>query len=140
MADSTHQVTDNVVESRTPLVGFAQTRAITLFSLLTYAWSWALWLAIATLIPDNQADTFGVPLFLTGAFGPMVAALMTRWLTDRDLKICPVWTGWSSLGRGRAFGLGAFFRRASGAVGSDCKGARFCAALAVAFALEHVHV
>lgn len=140
MADSTHQVTDNVVESRTPLVGFAQTRPITLFFLLAYAWSWALWLAIATLIPDNQADTFGVPLFLTGAFGPMVAVLMTRWLTDRDLKICPCGQAGPAWGEGWRLAWEHFFRRASGAVGSDCKGARFCAALAVALALEQVRV
>jgi uncharacterized protein len=109
MADSTDQVTDHVVESRTALVRFAQTRPLTLFFLLTYTWTWALWLGVAALIPDNKAETFGEPLFLTGAFGPTVAALITRWLTDRDLKICHIFTGWSSLSTGLVFGLGAFF-------------------------------
>jgi uncharacterized protein len=105
MADSTEQV----AEQRTGLVRFAQKRPLTLFFLLTYAWAWTLWLGVAALIPDNKAETFGEPLFLAGAFGPTIGALMTRWLTDRDLKICRVWTGWYNLSSGLAFGLGAFF-------------------------------
>ncbi len=109
MADSTNQVTAQGVRPRTALVRFAESRPLTLFFLLTYAWSWTVWLGMAALIPDNKADTFGVPLFLTGAFGPTVAALITRWLTNRDVKICRVWTGWANLGKGLAFGVGAFF-------------------------------
>ncbi len=60
-------------------------------------------------MPDDKAESYGVLLFLTGAFGPTVAALITRWLTDRDLKICHTWTGWGSLATGLVFGLGAFF-------------------------------
>jgi CAAX protease family protein len=109
MADSTDQVTVQVVQPRAALVRFAQTRPLTFFFLLTYAWSWTLWLGVAALIPDNKAESFGEPLFLAGAFGPTVAALITRWLANRDLKICRVWTGWGSLATGLVFGLGAFF-------------------------------
>ena len=108
-ADSTHQVTDHVVESRTALARFAQTRPLTLFFLLTYTWTWTLWLGVGSLMPDDKAESYSVLLFLTGAFGPTVAALITRWLTDRDLKICHTWTGWGSLATGLVFGLGAFF-------------------------------
>jgi uncharacterized protein len=60
-------------------------------------------------MPDNKAEWYGELLVTTGAFGPTVAALITRWLAHRDLKICRVWTGWYSLATGLAFGLGAFF-------------------------------
>jgi|CZKD01.1.fsa_nt_gi membrane protease YdiL (CAAX protease family) len=109
MADSTDQVTDHVVESRTALVRFARMRPLTLFFLLTYAWTWTLWLGVGSLMPDDKAESYGELLVITGAFGPTVASLITRWLADRDLKICRVWTGWSSLATGLAFGLGAFF-------------------------------
>jgi len=90
-------------------VRFARSRPVTIFFLLTYAWSWVWWLGVVALVPDNKVETYGVPLFLVGAFGPTVAALITRWLTDRDLRICRVWTGWRSLASGLAFGLTAFF-------------------------------
>lgn len=48
-------------------------------------------------------------MFLAGAFGPTVAALITRWLTHRDLKIYRLWTGWYALAAGLGFGLCAFF-------------------------------
>jgi uncharacterized protein len=109
MVDSTEQGADHVVESRTALVRFAQTRPLTLFFLLTYGWTWILWLGVGSLMPDNKAESYGELLVITGAFGPTVAALITRWLAHRDLKICRVWTGWYSLATGLAFGLGAFF-------------------------------
>jgi membrane protease YdiL (CAAX protease family) len=109
MADSTDQVTDHVVESRTALARFAQTRPLTIYFLLTYAWTWTLWLGVGSYMPDDKAESYGTLLVVGGGFGPMVAALVTRWLSDRDLKICRVWTGWSSLGKGLAFGLFAFF-------------------------------
>ena len=90
-------------------IRFARSRPVTLFFLLTYAWTWSWWLGVAALVPDNKADTYGEPLFFTGAFGPTVAALITRWLADRDLKICRLWTGWYRLAGGLVFGLGAFF-------------------------------
>jgi membrane protease YdiL (CAAX protease family) len=109
MVDSTEQGADHVVESRTALVRFAQTRPLTLFFLLTYGWTWTLWLGVGSLMPDNKAESYGELLVITGAFGPTVAALITRWLAHRDLKICRVWPGWGSLATGLAFGLGAFF-------------------------------
>jgi uncharacterized protein len=105
MADSTKQVSEHWAG----IAKFAQKRPLTLFFLLTYAWTWAWWLGVAALIPDNNAEIFGEPVFLAGAFGPTVAALVTRWLTDRDWKICRLWTGWYNLACGLAFGLGAFF-------------------------------
>jgi uncharacterized protein len=109
MVDSTEQGADHVVESQTALVRFAQTRPLTLFFLLTYGWTWTLWLGVGSLMPDNKAEWYGELLVTTGAFGPTVAALITRWLAHRDLKICRVWTRWYSLATGLAFGLGAFF-------------------------------
>lgn len=105
MADSTSQI----AESPTALAPFAQKHTLILFFLLTYAWTWTWWLFLPRFLPDNKADTYGEALFLAGAFGPTVAALIVRWLTDRDFKICRVWSGWSSLAAGLAFGLGAFF-------------------------------
>jgi len=105
MADST----ERVAEQRTGLVRFAQKRPLTLFFLLTYVWTWTWWLGVAALIPDSKAETFGQLVFLAGAFGPTIGALVTRWLTHRDLKICRVWTGWYNLAMGLAFGLCAFF-------------------------------
>ncbi|HEY6371369.1 MAG TPA: type II CAAX endopeptidase family protein [Candidatus Sulfotelmatobacter sp.] len=109
MADSTEQVRDQVVASRAALVRFAQTRPLTLFFWLTYAWTWTLWLGVGSYMPDDKAESYGTLLVLTGGFGPMVAALITRWLSDRDFRICRVWTGWCSLATGLVFGLGAFF-------------------------------
>ena len=109
MADSTEQITGQVVQPRTALVRFAQTQPVTLFFLLTYAWTWTLWLGVGSLMSDNKAESYGEALVITGAFGPTMAALITRWLADRDLKICRVRTGWSNLAAGLAFGLGAFF-------------------------------
>jgi membrane protease YdiL (CAAX protease family) len=110
MANSTEQdSTGQSVRPNSAIVRFAQTRPLTLFFLLTYAFTWTLWLGVGSLIPDNKAEQFGELLVLTGAFGPTLAALITRWLTDRDLNICRVWTGWRSLGTGLAFGLTAFF-------------------------------
>ena len=105
MADPTNQGT----EPRTALARFAQTRPLTLFFLLTYGWTWILWLGVGSVMPDNKAESYGELLVITGAFGPTVAALITRWLAHRDLKICRVWTGWYSLATGLAFGLAAFF-------------------------------
>ena len=105
MADSTEQF----ATPKPAIVRFAQTRPLTTFFLLTYLWTWTLWLGVASLIPDNKAEQFGELLIIMGAFGPTVAALATRWLSDRDLNICRVWTGWSSLAVGLGFGLGAFF-------------------------------
>jgi uncharacterized protein len=105
MAESTEQI----VESRAALAGFAQKRPVTLFFLLTYAWTWTLWLGVAGLIPDNRAESFGELLIITGAFGPTVAALVTNWLAKRNLNICRVWTGWRNLAIGLVCGLAAFF-------------------------------
>lgn len=90
-------------------VRFAWSYPITFFFLLTYGWTWTFWLGVAALILDSKAETFGQPVFLAGAFGPTAAALITRWITHRDLKICRLWTGWSNLAVGLLFGLIAFF-------------------------------
>ena len=105
MADPAEQL----AEAPSFPVRFARTRPLTFFFLLAYAWSWTIWLGVASLVPDNKAETFGEQLFLAGAFGPTVAALVTRWMSHRDLQICHIWTGWRSLATGLAFGLAAFF-------------------------------
>jgi len=90
-------------------VRFARSRPLTLFFLLTYAWTWVWWLCVPRFVPDDKAESYGELLFLAGAFGPTVAALVTRWLAARDLKICHIWTGWRGLATGLGFGLTAFF-------------------------------
>jgi hypothetical protein len=71
MADPAEQL----AEAPSFPVRFARSRPLTLFFLLAYAWTWMLWLGVARLVPDNKAETFGEPLFLTGAFGPTVASM-----------------------------------------------------------------
>jgi membrane protease YdiL (CAAX protease family) len=44
-----------------------------------------------------------------GAFGPSIGALVTRWLSEGDLRICRVWTGWGALLIGLAVGVAGFF-------------------------------
>ena len=94
------------------LVRFAQTRPLTLFFLLAYAWAWTCWLivlvAIHQKVPGSNSDAFDISLFITGAFGPTLAALITRWLAYRDLKICFLWRGWRSFVIGLAVGLLCF--------------------------------
>jgi membrane protease YdiL (CAAX protease family) len=107
MADSAEQFT----RPRNALVRFAQARPLTLFSLLAYLWSWTLWGSLA-LLPQGWNSSFDrllIAVFIVGICGPTVAALVTSWLANRDLRICRVWTGWRSLIAGLAFGLAAFF-------------------------------
>jgi len=103
MASSTEQFVDRPSFA----VRFARSKPLTLFFLLTYAWTWTWWLGLPRFVPDDKAETLGELLFLAGAFGPTVGALITRWLSHRDLRICRVWTGWYSLASGLAFGLAA---------------------------------
>lgn len=92
---------------------FANARPLTLFFLLAYFWSWTFWVIVPwvmdQLAPKFNSDAFDISIFIAGAFGPTVAALTTRWLTHRDLKICPLWTGWRSLLIGLGAGLAVFF-------------------------------
>jgi|HubBroStandDraft_1064217.scaffolds.fasta_scaffold02990_3 membrane protease YdiL (CAAX protease family) len=99
--------------SSSALVRFAQARPLTLFFLFAYAWAWTWWLIALLAIYQKariaNSDAFGISLFITGAFGPTLAALITRRLTYRDLKICSFWTGWRSFIVGLALGLLCFF-------------------------------
>jgi CAAX protease family protein len=106
MADSAEPT-----KPRSALVRFAQARPLTLFFLFTYLWSWTLWGSIALALQhwNSNLDGFLAVVFIVGIFGPTVAALMTNWLANRDLRICRICTGWSSLVSGLAFGLAAFF-------------------------------
>lgn len=109
MASSPEKLVDPQPVDRPSLpVRFARSSPVILFFLLTYAWTWTWWLVVPRFVPDNKAESYGELMFLTGAFGPTVAALITRWLAARDLKICRLWTGWSSLATGLAFCLTAF--------------------------------
>ena len=71
------------------------------------------WLIVPRVIYQRalglNSEAFDLSLFLMGALGPTIGALITRWLANRDLKICRLWTGWYNLAIGLAFGLGAFF-------------------------------
>jgi len=109
MASSPEKLVDLPVVDRPSFpIRFARSRPLSLFFLLTYAWTWTWWLGLPRFIPDDKADIYGELLFLAGVFGPTVAALISRWLAARDLKICRLWTGWSGLAKGLAFGLTAF--------------------------------
>jgi membrane protease YdiL (CAAX protease family) len=103
MADLTEQP-----GTKSALAHFAETRPLILFFLLAYAWSWTFWLIVPPFVSDNHPDVVYVLLFIAGATGPTVAALLTRWLSHRDLRICPVWTGWSRVITGLMVGLACF--------------------------------
>ena len=61
------------------------------------------------LQPEGSiSDVIELSLFLVGAFGPTVAALVTQWLAYRNLKICHIWTGWKALVVGLAAGVSCF--------------------------------
>jgi membrane protease YdiL (CAAX protease family) len=108
MDDSAQQL----AKPKPAVARFAQTRPLIVFFLLAYAWSWTCWLIIPRIVghrPLELNEAFEIILFLIGACGPLVSALVTRWLAYRDLRICRVWTGWKSLAAGLAFGLIAFF-------------------------------
>lgn len=61
------------------------------------------------LAPKFNSDAFDISIFIAGAFGPTIAAFITRWFAHRDLRICRLWTGWRSLLVGLGVGLLAFF-------------------------------
>jgi hypothetical protein len=94
MADSKQQF----VKRRPAIVRFAKTRPRTLFFLLAYSWAWIFSLIVPRVIRQTalgpNSDSFDIPVFITAAFVPSVGALITRWLSQRDRKICPLWTGW----------------------------------------------
>ena len=109
MANSAEQF----VNPTSALVRLAQSRPLTLFFSLAYAWAWMFWLIVPRVlrrtVPGSVSDPFEIALFIVGAFGPTVGALTTRWLAHRDLKICSLWTGWRSFVIGLTVGLAAFF-------------------------------
>ncbi len=114
MAESPVPLTSpDLIKPRSALARFAQARPLTFFFLLAYAWSWTLWAIMLPAFHSSavEAKFYFLPLtlFLGGAFGPTVAALLTRWLGHRDLRICSVWTGWRNLIAGLALGLPCFF-------------------------------
>ena len=109
MASSPEKLVDpSPVDRPSFPVRFARSRPLILFFLLAYAWTWTWWLVLPRFVPDDKAESYGELIIIAGAFGPTVAGLITRWLAARDLKICGLWTGWSSLAAGLAFGLTAF--------------------------------
>ena len=57
----------------------AQTHPLILFFLLTYAWSWTFWLVVPPFVSDKHSDIVYISLFIAGATGPTVGALLTRW-------------------------------------------------------------
>ena len=94
------------------LTHFARTRPLVLFFPLAYAWAWSLWLLVPRTLLLRQgslSDSVELSLFMLGAFGPSVAALVVQWLANRNLKICHVWTGWKPLLMGVAAGVICFF-------------------------------
>ena len=92
---------------------FARTRPLVLFFFLAYAWAWSLWLLVLRnpllLTEGSTGETIGLSLFLLGACGPLVAALVTQWFAYRNLKICHIWTGWKPLLMGVVVGVTCFF-------------------------------
>jgi hypothetical protein len=95
------------------LVRIAQTWPLASFFAIAYLWSWTTWLAVPRLVRQHalgwKFDAFDISLIMVGAFGPTVAAFATQWLAFRNLKICPVWTGWRRMVLGLVFGLTALF-------------------------------
>jgi len=112
MADFATPVTTPEARPTSNLTSFARTRPLTLFFLFAYAWSCSFWLLIPRVFlhgPLGFNESADLIIFLTGAFGPMMAALTTRWLSHRDLRICHLWTGTGSLLTGLLVGVTAFF-------------------------------
>ena len=105
--------TDQFVKRESAPVRFARTSPLTFFFLLAYTWSWTIWAIMLTAngsaAIEASFDFLPLTLFIAGAFGPTVAALTIQWLAHRNLKICPVWTGWRSLITGLVLGLAFFF-------------------------------
>ncbi len=101
------------VQRRSALCRLACHYPLTSFFLVTYCWSWTFWLVIPRIVQHSSlsgvTEALGVPLIIAGAFGPSIGALVTRWLTEGDLRICRVWTGWGALLVGLALGLAGFF-------------------------------
>jgi membrane protease YdiL (CAAX protease family) len=92
---------------------FAQRHPLISFFVLTYVWSWCIWVLVPNLLdylgPKYHTDPVYITIFLSGIFGPTVAALMAQWLAYRDFRICTVWTGWRSFLLGLGVGLASFF-------------------------------
>ena len=100
MADFASPIATPEAKPASILTSFARTRPLTLFFVLAYAWSWTFWLLIPRIFLHGALgfnEAADLIVFLTGAFGPMMAALATRWISHRDLRICHVWTGTRSL-------------------------------------------
>jgi membrane protease YdiL (CAAX protease family) len=95
------------------LLRFAQERPLTLFFSLAYTFTWTVWLLVPRIVRHRGIggfdDPFDIVFVLVGAFGPTVAAFVTRWLGHRDLKICRVWTRWQDLVTSLTIGLAIFF-------------------------------
>lgn len=92
---------EQALPSKSSLTRLAQTRPLTLFFVLAYAWSWTIWLVVARIAQrvgvDTNFDAIQIAIIMIGACGPMVAAFIVRWLGRRDLRICRVWTGLPAL-------------------------------------------
>ena len=101
------------VGSNSAAARFARGSPLILFFLIAYAWAWTFWLiapwAARRSFTAALSDRFEIALFIVGAFGPTLAALATRWLAHRDLKICSRWSGWRALATGLVVGLSCFF-------------------------------
>jgi uncharacterized protein len=97
--------------SNSRLTRFSRSRPLAVFFLVAYAWSWSFWLLVPrTLLrhEGSRSDVVELGLFLVGACGPSVAALVTQWLASGNLRICYVWTGWKPLLMGAVAGVLCF--------------------------------
>jgi hypothetical protein len=100
------------------------------------------WLIVPRVIHQRvlglNSEAFDLSLFLMGALGQPIGALITRWLANCDLKICRLWTGWYNLAIGLTFGLGGFFVvKLVAPVGIAGNSARLRSAVVVPFVLPH---
>jgi hypothetical protein len=72
---------------------------LTVFFAMSFAWAWSIWLigprVVRRFSHRSDFDGLDILLVLIGACGPSFAAFVTRWLADRDLKGCAIWTGWA---------------------------------------------
>ena len=106
-------LTNSLSKDSSAFVLFAQRSPLTLFFLMAYAWAWTVWFLVPRIVRQHglgwKFDTFEITLIIVGAFGPTVAASITRWLAFRDLRICPVWTGSSNIALGIIFGAAGLF-------------------------------
>lgn len=80
-----------------------------IFFAISYCWAWSFWWVVPHVALRRSLgwDSIDIELIVAGLFGPTVAAMVTQWFGYRNLRVCPIWTGWPRLLTGLVFGAAA---------------------------------